>query len=524
MNQAIHIFRKDVRHLWREISVALLLLIFYTATAPAKWMGESHGAIAGDFAQVGIALLPTLLFFTWSFLFIRAIQDERLVGDRQFWITRPYTWPSLLTAKVLFILAFLNLPLFLVGCILMLQSGFSPLHFLPGILFQQLALMIIFTLPVAAMASVTTKLTNMLLWLLGLVLGVLVLATVFGRYTSGGTPSSLQWVQALECFCIAFCAGIVVVFAQYSRRKTFLSRGVVVLAVVLLVLSGIFAPTNSLVSHFYPAQPPVSPFQLSFNPAAISELLRNGEPTVVHKNVIVSIPVKLSGLDPKATLALDGQQVTLETPDHRRWNSGWQSLGSYLSTSESPDVTRIEFAVPDTYFETASHMPVTAHIMLALSVLRPGTTTTIALPAEDFHVPGVGTCRLPDLGMGIHCLSPVRTPERWLVSTDWSGGTCPFAGKNSGAKPLPAHEWRQNFNPLPSGPDIVPIVLTEFGLSSPSDQDRRSDRPRAQLCPGTNVTFTVEETEQRLRQTIDIPDLHLRDLELTPKLAQNNLP
>ena len=32
-------------------------------------------------------------------------------GDRQFWITRPYRWQSLLGAKVRFVLVFLNLPM-----------------------------------------------------------------------------------------------------------------------------------------------------------------------------------------------------------------------------------------------------------------------------------------------------------------------------------------------------------------------------------------------------------------------------
>ena len=46
------------------------------------------------------------------------------------------------------------------------------------------------------------------------------------------------------------------------------------------------------------------------------------------------------------------------------------------------------------------------------------------------------------------------------------------------------------------------------------------NRRVAQLCPGTNVTFTVEDTEQRLTQNVVFENLHLRDLEDTPMKVQ----
>src|SRR5256885_7885270 len=53
-------------------------------------------------------LVMILLPLAWWTLIARVIHDEVLPGDNQFWITRPYSWKSLLGAKALFILAFIR--------------------------------------------------------------------------------------------------------------------------------------------------------------------------------------------------------------------------------------------------------------------------------------------------------------------------------------------------------------------------------------------------------------------------------
>jgi hypothetical protein len=38
--------------------------------------------------------LSVLLAISWVMLVMRAVHAEGLVGDRQFWLTRPYEWKS----------------------------------------------------------------------------------------------------------------------------------------------------------------------------------------------------------------------------------------------------------------------------------------------------------------------------------------------------------------------------------------------------------------------------------------------
>ena len=122
MGQAIHIFKKDVRHLRFEIAIAITVaaLFAFIETKHALWPVD---AVYSDTPASYLALL--LLPVAWWTLIGRAIHDEALPGDRQFWITRPYSWRSLLGAKLLFIFAFINLPMLVAQMVIVHAYGFS---------------------------------------------------------------------------------------------------------------------------------------------------------------------------------------------------------------------------------------------------------------------------------------------------------------------------------------------------------------------------------------------------------------
>jgi len=84
MRLALHIFRKDTRRFWWEITVTLGLLV-----ALAYMDAHRIGFIPGPMEGWLNMLLPS----AWAYLVGLVIHDEALVGDRQFWITRPYPGP-----------------------------------------------------------------------------------------------------------------------------------------------------------------------------------------------------------------------------------------------------------------------------------------------------------------------------------------------------------------------------------------------------------------------------------------------
>src|SRR5439155_1011099 len=70
--------------------------------------------------------LTLLLLAAWGFLLALLVLEEPLVGDRQFWITRPYRWPALLAAKLVFAALFIHLPSLLADCAILAARSFSP--------------------------------------------------------------------------------------------------------------------------------------------------------------------------------------------------------------------------------------------------------------------------------------------------------------------------------------------------------------------------------------------------------------
>src|SRR3954447_19463806 len=97
MRQAIHIFRKDVRYVRNELCLVLGLFAMYA------WAATHTGFPM--WAEV-------LCHIAAAYLIARLIQAETLPGDKQFWLTRPYSRGSLITAKLLGILLLVNVPMF----------------------------------------------------------------------------------------------------------------------------------------------------------------------------------------------------------------------------------------------------------------------------------------------------------------------------------------------------------------------------------------------------------------------------
>ena len=84
----------------------------------------------------------------------------------QFWISRPYKWNALLTAKLLFLFSCLLLPFAAMQWALVLQAGANPLQTISGQLIVLLSTGLIVWLPFSVAASVTSGLQRMFVWLL----------------------------------------------------------------------------------------------------------------------------------------------------------------------------------------------------------------------------------------------------------------------------------------------------------------------------------------------------------------------
>src|SRR6266446_4223480 len=108
MRQALHIFAKDVRCFWLQIEVSLLVVAAFT------WVALRRSPLGTDLSHISPEAWDTATFLVLVaglILIVSVIHAEALPGDRQFWLTRPYSWKSLLAAKALFVFTFVNIPM-----------------------------------------------------------------------------------------------------------------------------------------------------------------------------------------------------------------------------------------------------------------------------------------------------------------------------------------------------------------------------------------------------------------------------
>ena len=100
MTQALHIVRKDLKHLrW-----LLLVWVAMLAARVGFWSLGLHPRGDVDYAFVlnnATALIGSLQMLMLAFVGARLIHAEAPVGWNAFWLTRPYSRPALIAAKLL---------------------------------------------------------------------------------------------------------------------------------------------------------------------------------------------------------------------------------------------------------------------------------------------------------------------------------------------------------------------------------------------------------------------------------------
>src|SRR5262249_53148435 len=320
MTQVLHIFRKDVRHFWKEILLSWCILVVYGWQAKLSWNPEKMFSPAFYFAQLGAQFIPLILVLSWWLLLIRVIQDERLVGDRQFWVTRPYRWLELLVAKALFLIIFIHLPLFIAQLVLLKLAGFAALPYLPGLLSMHLRLLTAFFLPVSVIATVTSTLVRVILFAFAIVLyivGSSWLHTVVPESLipqADAIPGTIQGV-------IFLLACLAVVLIQYARRWTLASRGILVIAAVLTLLIEVASPYSALIARAYPSasKPPVTIVRDPTKPE--KPAIRPGRPPKPEKETNVVIPLLASPVANSEVVNIQGARIAVELPGGNHWRT-----------------------------------------------------------------------------------------------------------------------------------------------------------------------------------------------------------
>ena len=518
MKQVLHIFRKDSRHFWPEILIYFAILAAFVLIYPSQWQTM-------DFArrsQLGTIcrMILYLVVATWGVVIARLIHSEALVGENQFWLTRPYHRTTLLAAKLLFLAVWLCLPFVVAQSALLAEAGFHPLPILPHLILKLLLLNCYVFLPLFTLAAVTANFGRMALSLLGIVLTYAGIS--FLSASSAGYNASPPYPHHLIYPLIFLLGSGVVIAIQYAARRVWLSRGIMVATGVLLVAASVALSkaAETMVTRAYPPPAPsaASPIQLAF---AEDKHYRVGvEPSERMGQMYIDVPVRFSGVAPGYAVQPDNVKFTITAPDGFTWTAPWWTTypRQYLPGSQ---VTSVQIMISRDLYDRYKYVPLTLQITLAVTQLQPGQPTQTTISDQDFAAPGFGVCSIHGYryGPGISCRAAVDAPPLTSIQTTLSISPCSGPQPSVASAPYEsADAWAGEVYSDSVTPDIIPMQFVSTNLSIRRRDGLPVDMPDIvtygigpTLCPGTPITFTPYHIIGRTQVGLSIPNFKLSD-------------
>lgn len=478
MKQAISLLWKDIRHLWPELSVYALLLTVMTVVTPQTWLGrEQAGSSLAMFAD----LLVFLLAVCWLVLITRAVHGDRLAGDEQFWVTRPYTWRSLLGAKLLFVLLCLIAPLVLMQWAMLHAAGLNLLAAKTGMALTLWMFALIAWLPFTVIAAVTESLAMTFTFLAGtLILWVGMLMWILSASAMRTSPPYI-----FELFSVIFGSTLLAILIyQYSKRRTLYARLASASTLVLFLLlilgldkGGFGAPVRALIRHYYPVASG-GPLHLKFLPGSLRYDERRESPQIPHGYIEVKLPVHIEGVPPNHRLHGASVLVDLRT-DHGSYESPWQSV--------TLDDQTISFLIRENIFGRFANERTMVHLEIAAEELQPARSGTMVV-ANRFPGPADGVCELIRSRVYCRYAYGMNTPTR--IEARPHTGSCDQESLRT-LSTISLHM-------VPEGTKPDPVASQALLF-------------QGQVCPGDSLTFTEYAAGRNLRLLLDIPQIKLAE-------------
>ncbi|HTB15750.1 MAG TPA: hypothetical protein VK752_29465 [Bryobacteraceae bacterium] len=474
MNQALHIFKKDVRCLRWELAASMVLMAIFV-----------YGQIYRDvLLDNRAAIVSYILLCFWAFLCARLVQAEPIPGDRQFWITRPYQWRSLLGAKLLFMVVFIGVPLLAADAVILRVEGFSIASHAVGLLWSLVLITASTLIAFCAFATLTRNLTE---WFLAAIITVGIdyaIAAIANERVWAG----VEWIRDYSYVAIMCVVAAVVLLAQYTRRGTIWS--IVVMAVGLLG-SAIFVNyarsswALELETRFSNPRVDLSSVRIAAAKVEPAAPTIRPIPPKREQVVLLAIPLDVSGLKDGLDLISDEVQVTIKNENGGNWSRGGRQANDSNYLQRTPKGHRLLLRVDGLAFERAAD-PVEVSLTLYLTMLRDSASRVIQPRDAAVDVPGSGRCQ--DVAMErdnwIVCESALRAPPNLLV-VGFKGERRDrfFAGTS--------------YSPFPADADSAIVPLGRYSHSVPRD-----------LYP---VTLTSLEPVAHFRMDLKLPNVHLAD-------------
>ncbi len=477
MRQAWHIFQKDVRSLQRELAIYLGSLF------AAWWLSQSNNiAVAGGLVGLAAAYLTACL-----------IQADAPAGDRQFWITRPYRWTSLIAAKLLFIVVLIDLPVMLAQWMILASSGFPFPSIWAGLLWEQFLWFAGLSLPVAALAALTSGLVPF-------VSSVLVTAAVlYGVSYVATRPDSflqaIEWVRSSVALVLVLLASGTVLYLQYRKRQTVRSRLIAFYIVSVAIVACLLIPWKLA---FAIQQ------RLSTRPSDPSSILVTRDAGIQNwavalakgKRVEISVPLVVQGLPLDVAAKPEALEITLRADgglDSRLQSTSFIQGRNPRNQSHELTLTA-RGGLDRNFFDSQRDRRVTLRGSLYLTFF--GNKKSYALAGRDPEKGLLVTDKVRCIiaPFGVVCDSPLRQPSQRIDAAFLTAARVQL-------------NHRMSYSPFPADLRFYPL---EIGWVPPFIG--RGYYQASRVMPDLNIE--VAEPVAYVRRDFEIREIPLLDIAI----------
>jgi len=481
MQQAWQILRKDGFYLRREIAL-------YFGTLVAAWyLGPFHAWWLGPY-EPGITEM--LVMIAGAFLISRLIHADALAGDRQFWITRPYRWTSLLAAKLLFIVALIDLPVLFFQWFMLSREAFSFSSIWRGLLWEQF-LIFGMSLLVAAFAAMTAGLVSFA----AIVIVAEVVLAGISRAVKLPEHSlhSSEWLRGALGFTVVLVMSVVVLFLQYRGRHTGASRRSAFYLLAAGILGYIFVPWHAAfgIQGFFSKQPvDASSIRVSLGASNVKWALAMNR----QKQVQIALPLAITGVP--GLPRLETLEVLLRSANGREARL---KLNRFFGPSPRASgsgnlVVSVDSELDRDFFDAERASAVALRGTLFLTIFGNAQNHTILVTQSTMTVNLTDRLRCDVFHYSnLYCDSAFRWPNQSI---------------DMGLVAWPGYSPAMSYSPFPASLRLFPF---ERGWVMPLVKGP-NDIPSPD--PNRYIEVRVTEPVAYIRRDFEIPDVHLTDIAI----------
>ena len=501
MRTILRVFMKDVRRLWKEIAITLILL--GDLTWLDRWRADSTpGSVEG--------WLNLLLPFAWAYLIARVVHEDPLVGDRQFWVTMPVQWGSHIAAKALFVVAFIHLPDIAADATILAVRGFRPSALIAALFGKQLLLIAALTLPSVAIATLVRNTAQFMLSAIVTAAGVVFVNGGFALISPPWTPSDQGRLDL--ALAILATTSLSVVVLQFARRWTKLARSIAIGAALVTAMLYAWLPVESTAA----VRCALSPGNSASGAMSVhlSSQEAQSKPFVTPRgSQVVSVPIEISVTQDDVGRIFRLLTLGIEGSDGRRYSatplsSPKTSVFAWLD----PSRTGLVIEMNSKTYDAVKNAPVKIRGAILAEFFRGESPTRIPVGVTA-DVPGLGRCssmivdaRLGEQLLKVDCesvseipfMNQVRLLDR-ATGWQWIGNL----GASMTNVSYPRMTW---LSPLNHRDAFFHLTLPGIGVSQrsgwvvPSDVLDHADLEISPRRPAGCAVFSYELPEISLSQ------------------------